>query len=82
MTYYEEHKEERLKYQKEYNEANKVKISKYFRTYYIKNYDQFMAKNQNYSLNRKYKIKSNNKIENQKVENKIQNNNKNNLVTF
>jgi hypothetical protein len=80
MGYYEENREARLNYQKAYNEANKEKISNYFKNYYIKNYGQFMTKNRMYSLNRKHKIKSNKKLET-KPENSAQ---KiiNNLVTF
>ena len=82
MGYYEENKEARLEYQKAYNEKNKVKISNYFKNYYIANYDQFQAKNEMAKTKRPYKINSKKKLEN-KTENITKPNNTNtNLVGF
>lgn len=72
MGYYEENREKRLEYQKAYNLANKEKISSYFKSYYINNYNSFQKKNR---LG-KYKI-NNKKPEIKKLEN-----NKINLVSF
>lgn len=74
MGYYEENREARLKYQKAYNEANKEKISSYFKSYYINNFDEFAKKYQMKKANKKYKI---NGFTNPQIINK-----NNNLVTF